>query len=181
MFFILIREGVKLLEIEIKAKVENPEKIKGRLEALGFKFSKKENQEDIYFKSKFQSFEKTGEVLRFRKRGLLSGIITYKGPKVKSRIKIREEIEVIIEDGYEVEKLLKRLGYDPLITVEKIREVFCFEKFSVSLDYVKSLGSFMEIELIIDESQSKSKAEQEVLKLLQKIGIPKNLIEKKLT
>ena len=159
--------------------MENPEKIKGRLEALGFKFSKKEKQEDIYFKSKFQSFDKTGEVLRFRKRALLPDILTYKGPKVKSGIKVREEIEAIIEDGSEVEKLLIKLGYEPWITVEKIREVFCFEKFFVSLDYVKSLGSFMEIEQIIDESRSKSKAEQEILELLRKIGIsPKHIAKK---
>lgn len=159
--------------------MENPEKIKDRLEALGFKFSKREKQEDIYFKSKFRSMEKTGEVLRFRKRALLSDIITYKGPTVKSGIKIREEIEVMVEDGSKVEELLKKLGYEPWITVEKIREVFGFEKFFVSLDYVKSLGSFMEIEVIIDESQSKTNAEKEILDLLQKIGVRENLIERK--
>lgn len=178
-FLFSLGEWVKLLEIEIKVKVENPEKIKGRLEALGFKFSKKENQEDTYFKSKFQSFEKTGEVLRFRKRGLLSGIITYKGPKLKSGIKAREEIEVNVDNSSETMKLLKKLGCEPWITVEKERETYKYDEITVSLDKVKDLGHFMEIEIIIEGIQSKLRAEQQILNLLNRIGCSKNLIERR--
>lgn len=168
-----------MIEIEVKVKVKQPERIKHYLDVLGHKFLKKERQEDTYFKSSFRNFEGTGEILRVRKRIPGSDVVTFKGPKLKSEVKAREEIEVNIENSSEAMKLLKKLGYEPWITIEKERETYQFNKFTVSLDKVKDLGHFMEIETKIEGIQSRLEVEQKILNLLNKIGISKNLIERK--
>jgi len=168
-----------MIEIEVKVKVKEPERIKNCLDVLGYKFLKKERQEDTYFKSSFRSFGETGEVLRVRKQIPGSDVVTFKGPKLKSEIKAREEIEVNIENSSEAIKLLKKLGYEPWTTIEKERETYQSDKFTVNLDEVKGLGHFMEIETKIEGNQSKLEVEQEIFNLLNKIGISKNLIEKR--
>jgi adenylate cyclase class 2 len=168
-----------MIEIEVKAKVKEPERVKHYLDVLGYKFLKKQRQEDIYFKSSFRNFGETGEVLRLRKQNPGSDVVTFKGPRLKSEMKAREEIEVDIENSSEAIELLKKLGCEPWITVEKERETYQCNKFTVNLDEVKDLGQFMEIETKIEGTQSKLEAEQEIFNLLNKIGISKNLIEKR--
>ncbi|MFQ5822079.1 MAG: class IV adenylate cyclase [Candidatus Heimdallarchaeota archaeon] len=165
-----------MIEIEVKVRVREPERIKNCLDLLGYEFLKKEHQEDTYFKSSFRSFKETREILRVRKQIPGSDVVTFKRPKLRSEIKAREEIEVNIDNSSEVIKLLTALGYEPWITVEKEREIYRFDKFTISLDKVKDLGHFMEIEAKIEETQSKLEVEQEIFNLLNRIGISKNLI-----
>jgi len=168
-----------MIEIEVKAKVEDPERIRQRLDDLGCKLLKKVHQKDTYFKSHFRSFKKTGEVLRIRKQIPGGDVITFKGPRLRSKIKAREEIEVKIENSVEAIRLLEKLGFEPWITVEKEREEYQFNKFTLSLDRVKGLSHFIEIETKIEETQSKLEVEHEILGLLNKLGISKKLIEKR--
>jgi adenylate cyclase class 2 len=171
--------GQKMIEIEVKAKVENPKRIMCSLDVLRGRFLKKEHQKDTYFNSPFRNFKETGEILRVRKQIPGNDVLTFKGPRLKSKVKAREEIEVNVENGSTIIKLLEKLGYEPWITVEKEREIWRFNKFTLSLDEVKNLGHFIEIEALVEETQSKPEVEQEILRLLNKIGISKNLIERR--
>lgn len=168
-----------MIEIELKVRLREPERIVHYLDILGYKFLKRERQEDTYFKSSFRNFEDTGEILRVRKQTPGFDVLTFKRPKLKSEIKAREEIEVHIDSSSEAMKLLKELGYELWITVEKEREIYQFNKLTVSLDKVKDLGYFMEIEAKIEDPQSKLEVEQEIFNRLNELGIPKNLIEKR--
>jgi len=162
-----------MYEIEIKARVENLEKIKRSLEELGFKLVRKEYQKDNYFRSTLRNFEQTGEVLRVREQIPGYNLITYKGPRDKSEMKVREEIEVKIENSPDVIKLLHKLGFEMWVTLEKEREMYQFSKFLVSLDKVRDIGNFLEIEIKMEVLQ------QEIFGLLDKIGISRNSIEKR--
>ena len=55
-----------MIEVEVKAKIENFEDMKKKLENLGAIKSKKEFQEDIYFNSPIVDFAKSDEALRIR-------------------------------------------------------------------------------------------------------------------
>ena len=151
-----------MIEIEVKVRVREPERIKQDLGILGSKFLKKEYQEDTYFKSPFRSYEETGEILRVRKQNTGSDVVTFKGARLESEIEARDEIDVNIESSSKFIKLLKKLGYEPWITVEKEREVYQHDKFTVSLDKVKDLGYFMEIEAKIEAPQAKLQVKQEI-------------------
>ena len=91
-----------MIEVEVKAKIENFEDMKKKLENLGAIKSKKEFQEDIYFNSPIVDFAKSDEALRIRttkENNNTNIFITYKGPKIDSESKTREEIEIGIENS----------------------------------------------------------------------------------
>ena len=85
-----------MIEVEVKAKIDNFEDMRKKLNDLGAIKTKEEFQEDIYFNSPIVDFAKTDEALRIRttKQGDEKHIfITYKGAKIDSESKTREEIE----------------------------------------------------------------------------------------
>lgn len=168
-----------MIEIEIKVKVNDPARIRRNIGALGCKSMEKQFQRDTYFKSSFRDFSETGEILRVRRQNPGPDLITFKGSKLKSEMKVREEIEVNISNVSDAIELLRRLGCEPWITIEKEREIYKFGKFIVSLDKVKDLGLFMEIETKIAGIRSKHEVEQEIFNLLTRIGSSKNLIERR--
>ena len=106
-----------MLEVEVKVDVEEPEKVKSKFDILECKFLRKEIQKDIYFTSSFRDFKKTGEVLRVRKLASGKDVVTFKGPRLESRVKAREEIEIGVGSSFKTVKLLERLGYRPWITI----------------------------------------------------------------
>jgi adenylate cyclase class 2 len=140
-------EGVgSLLEIEIKARVQDTKEIKERLLLRHARPSGGVHERDVYFNAPDRDFAVTDEALRLRytKEGC---VLTYKGPKVKDfGLKAREELNTGVESGNVVETMLIRLGYTRVAEVEKWREYYDYKGASVSLDEVKGLGSFIEIE-----------------------------------
>jgi len=137
-----------LFEYEVKVKVEELDRVRNRLKTLGANkvFSKKEV--DVYFQHPCRNFKITDEALRLRlEEG--EAILTYKGPKISSEIKAREEINLRIEKE-NVEKLismLQKLGFYKVAEVRKIREVYRLDEYEISLDHVEDLGDFVDIEL----------------------------------
>ena len=170
--------------------------------------------------------------------------MTYKGPKQDSESHTRKEIELELKDPEATAELFKSLGYKPVFTVSKHREVYvrdsnlseamnsntstneveanlgdkraCAEsgaipgfledRISVCLDDVGGLGFAVEIEKLIDDTcvpkddersgdhpnnrrvtstkaetldKQKSDARQELLGILDKLGIPRSALTMK--
>lgn len=134
------------IEREIKIKLISPklEDIEEKL-SKRYKLINEEHQVDIYYNSPVRDFRKSDEALRLR---LVNGEIelTYKGPKLSNQSKSREEITVKINDLNAMDKILQKLGFIKTIQVEKIRKNFRIDNFTISLDRVRDLGDFIEIE-----------------------------------
>ena len=158
----------------MKVRISDLLRIKADLKRLGARQVKVDHQKDRYFTSPIVDFDRTGEVLRIREESPAQrGYITYKGPKLGKDIKTREEIEVSIGEGALAALLLKKLGFRVYATVEKERLVYEFDDFSISLDRVKGLGTFMEIELKIPDEERKKEAEEKIYGLLDKLQTPR--------
>ena len=141
-----------MIEVEVKAKIENFEDMKKKLENLGAIKSKKEFQEDIYFNSPIVDFAKSDEALRIRttkENNNTNIFITYKGPKIDSESKTREEIEI----------------------VKKNRQYYKYKKFEISLDDVEGLSPYMEIEIALEDGTDYSIAQEKIFELFAKLGI----------
>lgn len=157
-----------MLEREIKAKiVSEPEIIVRKLSEMDFKLSAVKRQVDIYYSHPCFNFKERDEALRLR---LENGeaFLTYKGPRIKGRVKTREEIEAKIYEPDKIQEILKRLGFKPLAKVRKERKVFASsqnKKLKVMLDYVEGLGYFLEIEA------EEERAIQAIYSKLQKCGL----------
>ncbi len=132
-----------------------------KVEALGAEHVKSEYHADTYFTHPCRDLKESDEALRLRRTDRL--LITYKGPKQSSDLKVREEIEFPVpEDAF---NLLQRLGFGEAFTIEKTRETYALDGLTVCCDDVKGLGEYVEVESRNPEDHDR------ILELLDKLGV----------
>jgi len=137
------------VEIEAKLKVEQLAPYTRLLEQLDAKLRGTYRQLDTFYDTPAKELLQAGSGLRLRQerqQNNCKNILCFKGPAQKSNYKHREEIEVEVSDTSQLSILLDRLGYKPILTVEKNRTIWSFNNCLVCLDEVKGLGNFVEIE-----------------------------------
>jgi adenylate cyclase class 2 len=88
--------------------------------------------------------------------------LTYKGPRLKSDLKVRGEINIDIDDAGSGCELLKALGYVEFLFFQKRRESWRLGECQIELDEMPHLGKFIEIE---------GPNEQEIRKLQGSLGL----------
>ena len=163
-----------MIEVEVKAKIDNFEDIEKKLEKIGACKSKKEFQEDIYFNSPLVDFAKTDEALRIRttKEGKNSNIfITYKGPKIDKKSKTRKEIEMGIDDSEKCGEIFEAIGFKKVRTVRKNRQYYTYENFEISLDDIEGLDPYMEIEVALEDGQDYNDVQKSIFNLFEQLDI----------
>ncbi|WP_096391713.1 class IV adenylate cyclase [Halopenitus persicus] len=97
--------------------------------------------------------------------------VTYKGPLVDEASKTREERETVVADGEEMAAILDGLGYTPAATVEKRREFYRIDGYTLTLDRVDDVGEFVEIERDVETVDGIEAARDRARKLLRELGL----------
>lgn len=146
-------------EVEMKFRLTSPAEIRAQLEGLGVTFSGPIEQRDMYFNHPSRDFAQTDEAFRIRSIGE-ENRLTYKGPKVDAQTKTRQENEVSIEKGdaarEQMAAMLTSLGFRQVRTIIKYRQSghLFWEGVTIELaiDDVPSIGQFIELEAIADDS-----------------------------
>lgn len=166
-----------MIEVEIKAKIDDYKKAIEELNSLGAKYSHTERQHDIYFNAPDKDYAKTDEALRIRQipnEDKIEKILTYKGPKINSKSKTRKEIEVKISDVEDMSNILISLGFTPSAIVDKTRRIFTYKKYTITLDKLEKLGYYMEIEYIASEDENIDEIVSNIMEVFKKLGIEDN-------
>lgn len=159
-----------MIEVEVKARINSFKEMEERLENLGAAKTKTEFQEDIYFASPIVDFAETDEALRVRSTN--NGIfITYKGPKLNDKAKTRKEVEMSIESAEKAKDIFTEIGFRPVRTVRKDRKYYQYENFEISLDDVKGLPPYMEIEIALEDGEDYSLAQERIFELFERLNI----------
>jgi len=109
--------------------------------------------------------------------------LTYKGHKREAATKTRKEVEVTVGDGRaetatEMSELLVCLGFRPVAVVRKKRVAYHLDRpvggkpraVEVCFDEVEKVGSFVEVELVAEESAFED-AKAAVLGLATELGL----------
>ena len=165
-----------MIEVEIKCKIDNKEKLQKSLISLGFAESSHEMECDSYYDNETAAIRKNDTALRIRKvtdmhTGDVICQINYKGPKSDTLTMTRPEFETAIETAEEMDSILQALGYDvvdPLVKKERIQYVN--GDIHAYLDEVYGLGTFLELEIIAKQESEKKEALQRIEKLLNMLG-----------
>lgn len=163
-----------MIEVEVKAKINDFNKIKKKLNELNAIKLKSEFQMDLYFNSPIVDYAKTDEALRIRKtesNDETNIFITYKGPKLDKTSKTRKEIEMKIENENKAKDILESIGFKEVKTVEKNREYYEYKEFEICLDSAKGLDYYMEIELSLEENSNYENAQNKIFQLFKILGI----------
>ena len=130
---------MSFVNVEIKARCEDTDKIRALLRSRNAAFKGRDHQIDTYFKVN------EGR-LKLREGTIENNLIFYKrentpGPKqsdiILASVEPKSEIRGVLEEA---------LG--KLVVVDKIREIYFLGNVKFHLDDVRVLGSFVEIEAI---------------------------------
>jgi adenylate cyclase class 2 len=164
------------MEIEGKYRVADEEHLRGRLReahavALGV-----ESHCDTYLRHPARDFRVTDEALRLRN---LNGqlFLTYKGPRLEGTLKMRPELEVplAVETFEPWLRIWKSLGFEVVATVRKTRETFrvtaLHAAVAVTIDRVDGIGTFAEVERVVDNEQELVAARRDIEAIATRLGL----------
>lgn len=159
------------LNIEIKARTNQPDRLKTILLENGAIFQGLDQQTDTYFQVK------NGR-LKLRRGNIENSLIFYERNETAGLKKSKIELLKIAPDqSASFETMLeKSLGL--LVRVEKSRQIFWMENIKFHLDEVAGLGSFVEIEAIdSDGTIGESRLREQCQNWISKFEIqPEDLI-----
>lgn len=136
-------------EVEVQVIIKNSAEVERKLRKIG-KFIKTRKQIDKYFVPQYRDFfakEPPVEYLRVRfekGKNYLNYSFLHFGKD--GWLRATDEYETLVEKPEIVEKIFQKIGLIPKVTVIKTRKYFDCGDFEVTLDKVKNLGNFMEIE-----------------------------------
>lgn len=164
-------------EVEVKFPLPDATPVLDRLMELGISWTGTVAETDVYFQHPCRDFGTTDEALRIR-RAAGRAFLTYKGPKIDSSTKTRDEVEIELDPRPETvdtwQSLLERLGFRPVAEVRKTRRRGLIPwqgwTIQVSVDEVEELGSYLELEVVVPPERLED-ARRSVLELCRHLGL----------
>ena len=141
-------------EIELKFKVEDCESLISKLKIMGCEIGEVISQNDTIYVSDLNNVESTeGSIwLRVRKENEKTEL-NFK--KQSAKIQESKEIEFGVDSYEKANQFLEALGYQKWVEVNKKRRYSKYLEYNLCIDEVERLGSFLEIELLVEESDTK--------------------------
>jgi len=132
-------------EIEIKFRVDDLPALTRALKHGGFKqLTRSTHEMNSLYDLPGQKLRKRGELLRLRKYGE-TWVLTHKSRGKAGRHKVRVELETRVENGEQMDAILRALGFAPTFRYEKYRAEWSDGTGHVVLDKTP-IGNFGEIE-----------------------------------
>ncbi|MBZ9569403.1 class IV adenylate cyclase [Patescibacteria group bacterium] len=165
------------VEIEIQVNIENSKPLIEFLKKNA-EFKSEKHQVDEYFSPAHRNFiavRPVNEWLRLRDSGG-KYFINYKNWYFDKdgRSYHCDEYETEIENLIQLKKILEALNFQSLVKVDKIRKVWVYKNYEISIDSVKELGDFVEIEYIgKNKKVNPKKVTEEMINFLKNIGCGK--------
>lgn len=156
--------------IEIKARIASVEALIPRVEAIASEGPVEIHQDDTYFvcdagKLKLRAFSQSeGELIYYRRPNEL-------GPKESFYLRAPTTAPDVLRESL-------TLAYGQIGRVQKHRTLFLAGRTRIHLDRVSGMGDFLELEVVLEESEPSEAGKREADDLLVQLGVgPSQLIE----
>lgn len=173
----LFNESDKMpIEIEVKIPINDFNKLFQQLQDQGFRHTKVYEEEDTYFNSIHYDLRRNDKALRIRRTvdigtGRSWAELNCKGPKLDHISMSRKELEIPIENPDVIEEILSEIAFFPVDSrVKKRRYYFTRDRIVASLDRVKGLGDFLELEIMELGEDKREEGLTELEKVIIDIG-----------
>jgi adenylate cyclase class 2 len=138
------------IEIEAKYSLTGPHALLRRLARAAAQRVGLIHEINTYFDSPDADLKREDRGLRVRIERIDGqaprSVITHKGPRTLGPLKSREEDEVVVDSADDAIRMLRALGYQPILTFEKRRTRYRLGGCNVEVDELPLLGWFVEIE-----------------------------------
>ena len=146
------------MEIEIQVQVERTNKLKAFLKKSA-KYIGESRQIDRYFTPAHRNFVKVRPIIEWLRLRDSSGkySINYKKWHVEKdgRTHFCDEYESPVVDIEQLLKIFSALNMVAVTSVNKVRRIWRYKDYEISLDSIKGLGDFVEIEYKGKETDKK--------------------------
>jgi adenylate cyclase, class 2 len=164
-------------EVEVKAHIRNAEELLEKLKELGSVLGEPVTQADtVYVKEtgSMETFLANEHFLRIRKTPE-KVIFTLKyhpgrtGNGNSLAMPIEHEVEVTNES--ELKEMLKLLGFQPALCITKTRRTTDVGEYEVCIDEVEGLGSFIEVEKLLEHEEDTEETVAMMKVFLESLGV----------
>lgn len=92
--------------------------------------------------------------------------------KVEGRTKLAsDEYEFAVDDGNAARQMLTALGWQEIVTVDKVRLESKTEEYTICIDEVAMLGLFIELEVLTEDSVDVKNIQQQMYNFLKNLNI----------
>jgi adenylate cyclase class 2 len=180
-----------MIEVEIKIRILDPVSMRKKFESNKGSYKYSLRHEDTYYNMPkgLRDFKLTDEALRLRKsikfeknslteNPEIDYFLTYKGKKIDTLTKTREEIDIRIENIEKMKEIFVLLGFREVLTIKKERELFLFQyknyKIEALIDFIPALGQyFVEVEFLSDSKDKIEESTEILFQFLELFGIQK--------
>lgn len=160
-------------EIEIKARVKDPQHLKNELEKKGIKLGKSCKQHDVvYCLPGSQDNALDANWLRIRTEDDKTIYFTLKRSVVGHLDSI--EHETIVDNAKELESIINYLGYELYSDLTKNRQKAKYKDIEICVDNIPGLGDFVEAELLMNNDVEHTEVVNELWDLLTSLGVSKD-------
>ncbi|MEM3525932.1 MAG: class IV adenylate cyclase [Candidatus Jordarchaeaceae archaeon] len=169
-----------MIEVEVKCRINSPEETVEKLvKRVNAKMVKTIFQKDFYLQHPSRDFKETDEAVRIRDSN--EGVqLTYKGPRIDTLSKTREELCVHVDSFETTLKIFERIGFFPIARVVKSRIIFQIEgNITASIDKVQDLGDFIELECEVEDYDQVETKREELFSILEKLDLSRDNTERR--
>jgi adenylate cyclase, class 2 len=160
-------------EVEVKARMRDRALVIKKLESLGCVLSTPVTQKDVIYTKNvgsLEAFNNNDEYLRIRVKGNGKIFFTLKKGVGNGLDKLEHETEVL--NGPEMHEALLVMGYKEAVRVNKTRVTTAYNGCEICIDEVENLGSFIEVEKMVDDTNvDAEKIQTELFEFLKTLGI----------
>ena len=160
-----------MVEVEVKARIQNPETVVVAFQQKGWAFSKLQEQEDLLFLPNGIEVPTTKLETPMIRIRTTNGkhILTLKKKVSSSNKLVSMELETEINDPEAVKQMLLELGFHEALELHKVRRESKNAGIAICVDTVAGLGSFVEVEKITTEDPAL--VQEELYTFLESVGI----------
>ncbi len=168
-----------MIEIEVKAYVEDIDRLEKQLQSLKCQFIKTTRQIDsVYLPGgiKYENLIGKRVVARIREEEGGETSLTVKQTLNNNLENI--ERKVIVQSAHDTESVLQLAGFNKIVKIDKVRKKFKYNDYTIYLDEVKGLGDFIEVEKLINEEKKEKGlgVQERLLEFLKELGISKDKV-----
>ena len=98
--------------------------------------------------------------------------------KVEGQTKlVSDEYEFVVDDGNAARQMLTALGWQEVVTVDKVRLESKTEEYTICIDEVAGLGLFIELEILTEDDANAGDIQQQMHTFLKNLNIDGKLWE----
>lgn len=165
------------IEIEIQVNVANLKPLMAFLKKNA-KFKVKTHQVDEYFTPNHRNFLSVRPIAEWLRLRDANGHYSINYKKwyfdKNGRSYHCDEFESKVEDFKQIKKIFNALNFKPIVRVDKLRRIWIYKDYEISVDSVKKLGGFVEIEYVgKDNGINPKKITDEMVNFLKSLGCGK--------